>query len=1362
MELNASINTFHKGLNLDSDISVLDSNTLRYAENIRLVANGEGTSAVAQNSDYIQKCNFKLPSTVEKVLGTVETKYSKYVADQLTVADCAVIFTKNSQNSSYTNSIYRIDFNESVNDSVCVIAEGNFGWEDTLSLVSNYESFDVSNVYVADGKNALRVVNIAETYSETDDTVFDMFPTVNLSPFKFEGFTVGNLKAGKVQYTYQLFNEHGTSGALSPLSGIISISSTINNDSSKNTKGSQPNKITQLGINLQTTFVNNGFDRARIYRISYNVAGQVPVIDIIDEIKIDKTYELQQLNYTDFGSSYLSTITVDEFNNLTVPYNFTAQTIESKDNRLFAANIKEDTWDFEYDARAYRGDADGNVILKDASKGDIEFTFEDGIPEIDAEHDCLNPSNLIVFDTDSFKYVYNNEGKLGGTGKNISYEFSFVEVVPSAESTEQNKIADNLKIDAGAVASTTVTYFDENRSAQTTKEIPEIKVRNYSDAYMCNNFVGYQRDEIYRFGIVFYNKKGIATPVHWIGDIRIPCSKNMIAGKDSNKDSITYPFHLGAMSEAYDQTVELLSYAVGIKFQINLDALDENVSSYEIVRCERTGENRTIVTQAIMSSLVEEKGYDNIAGKEKDNWLKTNGIGDKGIYPQFLFNLSKVFNTWAYNSGVSRTQYHYVSDNYYELVSPEICVSQENTANLIGNGLLCRMYGNYATEEVFSDSPQKLSVRPTKLYELDGTVREDKLNSDGTFDVTYMPIYFQFSHGTDEKENIYNTYLYTAQRWDFNYSASNVFKYYGVVHENYIEQNHSIESVIAPKQIIEIADRQALRSTQTAIGNKSYMNLSVGVQDQYGRHGKNLVIKTESSFADDNPYFDVFHNYDASYSIMNTAAIYNVKQNSKLFSSGYSERINSVYISCNAHQTKSDETSDQIYCFGGDTYLGVLDYLNTAVHQKTNDYNVDVNERFHTQCYIPFETTVNLNLLSNEQYHNTVSDNGMSAENRIQSEPVAFSSYVQEEPQYVYNTVYSQQPNAVKFVPKLMYSYDDLSTPNRIIVSEVKTNLEVSDSWMVFKYANYLDVDNKYGPITNLKTFGDKLYFFQDNAVGIASVNERSLITDNTAQLTLGTGTVLSRYDYLDTTNGDSIINDKSIVNSASTLYWYDYNKNELCAINNSVIELSKVKQVQSYFNSNEDLDRSKPVSLFNKKYNEIWFKLFDQSLVFNEQLNVFTSFYTHDYDHALQFGNKLITLRGQDFYEHNETIDVSKSVEPLISKIQFVVNDKYPNTKVFDNVSFDADFKDNVNNITQVYFTTKSQTSNTINADNIECREDNYRFPIPRELEIENTMSYAGRMRGKYLTHFYTFDCNDSKSFKIPYIKTTYRQSLL
>jgi hypothetical protein len=62
--------------------------------------------------------------------------------------------------------------------------------------------------------------------------------------------------------------------------------------------------------------------------------------------------------------------------------------------------------------------------------------------------------------------------------------------------------------------------------------------------------------------------------------------------------------------------------------------------------------------------------------------------------------------------------------------------------------------------------------------------------------------------------------------------------------------------------------------------------------------------------------------------------------------------------------------------------------------------------------------------------------------------------------------------------------------------------------------------------------------------------------------LTLGTGGVLTRYDYLVTLNGDSIINDKSITNSETTLYWYDLDKNVICSLSNDFNELSKVKQV--------------------------------------------------------------------------------------------------------------------------------------------------------------------------------------------------------
>jgi hypothetical protein len=64
--------------------------------------------------------------------------------------------------------------------------------------------------------------------------------------------------------------------------------------------------------------------------------------------------------------------------------------------------------------------------------------------------------------------------------------------------------------------------------------------------------------------------------------------------------------------------------------------------------------------------------------------------------------------------------------------------------------------------------------------------------------------------------------------------------------------------------------------------------------------------------------------------------------------------------------------------------------------------------------------------------------------------------------------------------------------------------------------ANHLDVDTRFGPITGLRTFGNKLIYWQSSATGMFSVNERTQITDNNnLPLILGTGGVLTRYDYI-------------------------------------------------------------------------------------------------------------------------------------------------------------------------------------------------------------------------------------------------------
>ena len=1354
MEVNSSINTFYKGMNLDSDISVLDKNTIRYAQNIRLTTNGEGTSAIIQNSDYIQKYNINIPSD-RSIIGTVEAKYCTCDNNVCTPKECAVVFTKDDNGYNY---VYIVDFD--LNQLKRIIA-GEFGWDVGLSLVSNFESCDVSIVYIADGKNPLRRLNIAKDYGIiTDTTILDMIPSSSNEPFEFVELIDGNLMAGKIQYSYQLFTEYGTTSTISPLSELISISDTISSNSSENVYGSQPNVQTNKGVALKTQFVNRMYDRIRIYRISYTVAGQLPTIHIVDEVKIPTNIGYQEFEYRDYGGNFLSVITIDEFNQLIYPYDFTAKTIESKDNILFAANITEDTWDVEYDSRAYRADKNGEVVLYDSNKDMLVFKIDE-IPDIDKEHDCLNPSNLVLTGEQQLVYNYNSKGKLGGTGKNISYDFIFKEIVLSSSPATDDKVAKNLLLNVDDTNNNTTLYDEDGNSVSDPLTQEGYKVMNYSDSWVCANYTGYQRDEIYRFGIVLYNKKGVASPVHWIGDIRIPSSLMNVSN-----NSFVNPFQVGKYSNTFKKVIDLSGYAVGIRFTVS--NLPDDVVSYEIVRCARTIDNRTIITQAIMSSLITDKQNVKANGDIERNWMfDEGGGGDKELRPQFLFNLSKnLTTTFHHNKGIDTARY-LSEDNYYEIVSPEICVDRENTLQLIKNAKLCNMYelytyvgDTYNLTYDYNGSRAKgylIGVRPTHVYKIDGSLNENALGVHWTNDRDFL--------GQRKVAALYtgSNNKMTENSQKYGYGLSNVFKYYNTYKRNKTLQSFNIEEAIAPQTIATIVEFKNTKDYQQPIYNKTYTNTSIAGYKQWGFHGKNIIIKTEDDFAKvGNPYID--HMVETTpYGLMNCAGVYNIKKASHIMSDSYSSRTNSVYISCGAYN-KNDATTTVINCFGGDTYLCVLDYLNTSFVQTKNDSQDYEGERIHTQCYIPFETTINLNLLTNKQYHNTINGTGMIGQNLVQNEPIVLAGYTQSTPQYIYNSIYSQQGNVISFVNKSLYQRDDLVQNNRIIASESKRNLEITDSWTKFKYANYLDIDNQYGEITNLKRFANRLYFFQNSAVGVASVNDRSLITDsNMAELTLGTGDILTRYDYISTINGNCLINDKSIVNSSSALYWYDYSNNVLCALSNGIIELSKVKGVQSYLNSNYDLKqvRKQPVSVLNKKYDEVWFKIIDTPIVYSEQLGAFTSFNTHNFDYALSFNGKIVTIKNNQFYQHNETVVGNKYVEPLISKFNIVVNDNFMYTKVYDNISFYADFN-NQNNITSAVFKTKTQLSNVIDSNNIECREDTYRFCIPRESGENNNMSYVGRMRGKYLEQQYTFDCNDNKTFKIPYIKTTYRQSML
>ena len=80
MELNSSINTFKDGMDLDSDVSVLSKDSIRYAENIQIITNKDGTDFAIQNADYFKSYRYtKGPININfdkiTVITTISVKY---------------------------------------------------------------------------------------------------------------------------------------------------------------------------------------------------------------------------------------------------------------------------------------------------------------------------------------------------------------------------------------------------------------------------------------------------------------------------------------------------------------------------------------------------------------------------------------------------------------------------------------------------------------------------------------------------------------------------------------------------------------------------------------------------------------------------------------------------------------------------------------------------------------------------------------------------------------------------------------------------------------------------------------------------------------------------------------------------------------------------------------------------------------------------------------------------------------------------------------------------------------------------------------------------------------------------------------
>ena len=468
---------------------------------------------------------------------------------------------------------------------------------------------------------------------------------------------------------------------------------------------------------------------------------------------------------------------------------------------------------------------------------------------------------------------------------------------------------------------------------------------------------------------------------------------------------------------------------------------------------------------------------------------------------------------------------------------------------------------------------------------------------------------------------------------------------------------------------------------------------------------------------------------------------------------GYTKaaKDNSKYYSYSDIKEFNNNQDNYIDVFNGDTYIGPFEY--TSAH-KVSNRAIGLLTTMNVQYSIPVESSINMYI--DHGYKFSRNTNNVNA-SWLQEEPANVDGiFKQTTPQYLYNTAYSltktigQKYSAISYDTKDKQSY-----PYRCRYSEKKENGELEDSWQNFKAANYIDVDPNYGKITGLKRFKNNLMFWQEKSFGAFSVNERTAVTDNNShEVLLGSGGLLSRYDYISTTSGleDNVF---AYAITTQSLYWIDAFNTVFCQYNGGgdYKQISITKNINTVVSKEYRLDDNYQISrykvLTDPRYNEVYFTSKDGVFVFNELQQAFISKYSYNgycdsiigkYDTFIanktesrdvngivnSYTGYIDSLSGNDHRMFNKNMNF---------KLVYVVNAEPNIVKVFDNVRFGAT-EGMAKQFVASYSVNDGIECSTLNVDpttDISNRYYDYRYAIPRMTNpSELNQLYGSRLRGK------------------------------
>jgi len=1223
-----------------------------------------------------------------------------------------------------------------------------------IEAVSRYESEKIQRVYWTDNLNPVRTINIKDTDSyTTPKELLNLISSVNLSPIRIKNISSGgSLPSGVYQYAYRLKGSGGSETKFTVITNPIAVvkgsqdywSYAEDPENSNEINGTVPGEDTNKKVILNVNDVDLKYDIiefAAIYRTT--TEGIDSVFSFAEKTIEDSTMTATHSN-NDGTLLLIEEVTAFELNLRT------AKTINSKDNRLFLGNLRFQEDSLEFNSRAYRykrqDSVENHYPYKETENVSTYVEDPDSI-EVLANHlDAVNPFNdLDGNNLDSVKkYKYLKNGvTLGGEGPYVKYNFFKKKLSgDTLSASEQN----SFPYISGDLAETDTSGF------QDTSEIGDYKSSVFSSVYR-----GYQRDEIYRFGIVLYNKFGSPGFVNWIDDIRFPSiddidipenygtifpsdrgpegtwnfslsqtensrsGDNYYLSTSSDHNDITssigeniselstlaqaagvYTDGAGSIAGGFsggpeDSGGKHFLYALGVEFTVNFpEEIKSQCSGYSIVRVKREQKDKTVLGVGLLNYFHRFKQFSTSRFFLNRDLAYTK---DEDITKHYGSRLSTILSIDT-PEFIFNNEYPTLGDNDYIQMYGGLSNGGEINAyinDFNGNNIHYKKYLSHLT----------LHAKVSEIEPFFPIKKAHKLGRGGTAANIQIP----------------HTSGNTIEGTLFNFAAEH--KYSGGTPSP--ANTHGIISTGEETFFVQL-DYDETTGDDSAIPSywENYLDYEHfgGTVDQGG-----LYTGT----------FDAIKNDKLLVACRRDLG--NALQSNQYGGRTEINKKSSLYIST-GHYAPITQTSNQ-KVFGGDTFVTFYDIEKTKKYVQYDDgiaYAAHDNDPWTLPARsfsfaFPVETTINTSLRRGYHFANK-DDNGFTSDDQILNT-------------FEYSEVYSIENDINIYIPK-PFNYNEQSVDvydSRIIYSNAKVNGSITDSWRSFKVENYKDLDGGMGEITALINNKDVMYYLQRSGFGSLSINPVSTVLDEGgSSIILGTGSVIQDFKYYSETTGAS--GPRSVVSTSKGVYFVDQKLKKAYAFRgNGLQSISDIHGMKSWFASNieEDTNVVLGIDFLN---DEVLFSTETTTLVFSEVINKFTSFYSYGTSMYINAFNALFSLNNDNeiLYKHNVGENNTFYETKYDSALEFLVNKHPIDSKVFDSISWYTESK--TNKFTNAIF------SNTIDyvPDNLSeaiVKERTTRLPLPRTQQL-------ARLRDTYLK----VRLETQKDFVLHYVKTLFRIS--